>query len=211
MKGFTLCRPRPRRTPGPRQLAWLAVLLALAAGSLLLVGDAPVRATATPRADDRGPGLSIRAIESSLGVDGAQDFVIVFDGPVPDDRITYVEDITDVDAPALAYTTQEWRPEKPTTLWTCGAGHGGFSPPPPVVGQLDVLIPGDWFRAPPDPHEIVWETHPEGQSLKTPLCGPHDGYVQFAIWSPASHDPDDIRVYLDRRTRLVVEIRPGRG
>jgi hypothetical protein len=35
--------------------------------------------------------------------------------------------------------------------------------------------------------------------------------VQFAIWSPASHDPDDIRVYFDGKTRLIVEIGPGRG
>jgi hypothetical protein len=209
--------------------AWPA-LMCLAAGGLLLdgnelstdvaAGDMPSRpgrsdpspslapATAEPKPEHRGSGLSIRTIETYIGVNGAQDFVIVFDGPVPDDRMSYVEDIKNVDAPAVAYTTQEWTPENPTPLWTCADQHSGFSPPV-AVGQVDVLIPGDWFRAPPDTDDIIWKQHPQGYGLKTPLCGPHDGYVQFALWSPASHHPDDIRVYFDGKTRLVVEIRPG--
>lgn len=208
-------------------------LMCLAAGAYLLVGNEPsppdvvagtmrsrsgrsdpfpdlAPTTAKPKPKHGGSGLSIREIESFISGERAQDFVIVFDGPVPDDRISYVDDITNVDAPAVAYTTQEWTPENPTPLRTCGATHFGFTPPV-IVGQLDVLMPGDWFRAPPDPEKIIWKHHSKGYGLKTPLCGPHDGYVQFAIWSPASHDPDDIRVYFDGKTRLVVEIRPGPG
>lgn len=205
--------------------------MCLAAGAYLAVGNEPspdvvaetIRSrsgrsdpspdlaptTAKPKPKHGGPGLSIREIESFVG-ESAQDFVIVFDGPVPDDRISYVDDITNIDAPAIAYTTQEWTPENPTPLRTCGATHFGFTPPV-IVGQLNVLMPGDWFRAPPDTEKIIWKHHPKGYGLKTPLCGPHDGYMQFAIWSPASHDPDDIRVYFDGKTRLVAEIRPGRG
>jgi hypothetical protein len=174
-------------------------------------GRAPDMALPTPNPQPSrgGPGLSIRRIESDVGVAGAQDFVIVLDGPVPDDRITYVEDINNVDAPAVGYTTQEWTPQNPTPLRTCADTHFGFNPPV-VVGQVDVLLPGEWFRAAPDTDEITWRHHPEVR-VKTPLCGPHDGYVQFAIWEPASHDPDDIRVYFDGTTRLVVEIRPDRG
>jgi hypothetical protein len=149
-------------------------------------------------------------METYFPVEGGQDFVILFDGPVPDDRTSFVEEITNVDAPAVAYTTQEWSPENPTPLRTCGDTHFGFNPPV-IVGQADVLMPGDWFRAPPDTDKIIRKQHPKGYGLKTPLCGPHDGYVQFAIWSPASQDPDDIRVSFDGKTRLVVEIRPGRG
>ena len=158
--------------------------------------------------------MSIRRIETTYGVGRDQDFVIVFDRPVPDDRVTYVDDIRDVAAPGIAYTTQEWTPENPTGLLTCGASHFGFSPPPPVVGQLDVLIPAGWFSEPPDTDEIVWTRGPgahAGHAGKTPLCGPYEGYVQFAIWGPPSHQPDDITVYLDGETRLVVEIRPGTG
>ena len=154
--------------------------------------------------------MSIRKIETYSRAEGGQDFVIVFDGPVPDDRIAHVQEIENVDAPAVAYTTQEWTPENPTPLRTCGGTHFGFDPPV-IVGQADVLLPANWFSAPPDPGEIIWKHHPEGYGLKTPLCGPHDGYVQFAIWSPESHDPDDIRVYFDGKTQLIVEIRPGRS
>jgi hypothetical protein len=177
----------------------------LAAGALY-----PSPTTARSPVEPDGSELSIRTIEASVGVDGSQDFVIVFDAPVPDGRVDYVDDIGDVDAPAVAYTTQEWTPEDPTPLRTCGDRHFGFDPPT-TVGQVDVLIPGDWFRAPPDPDQIAWTHEPEDAALKTPLCGPHDGYVQFAIWAPASHDPDDVRVYFDGPSRLIVEIRPRCG
>ena len=72
-------------------------------------------------------------------------------------------------------------------------------------------MPGDWFRHPPATDKIIWGHHPDGYGLKTPLCGPHDGYVQFAIWGPSSHDPNDIEVYFHDKTRLVVEIRPRQG
>jgi hypothetical protein len=170
----------------------------------------PAHTTAAPRSEPGGPGLSIRRIEARLGADLAHDFVIVFDGPVPDDRVSDVEDIRDVDAPAIVYTTQEWTPENPTSLLTCGAAHGGFSPPVPVVGQVDVLMPAGWFDAPPDTDEIVWTRHARGLDHKTPLCG-HGDFVQLVLRRPASHDPDDIRAYVDGGTRLVVEIRPGPG
>lgn len=207
-------------------------MVCVAVGALLLVGNEPspdvvagatssrlgrsdaapdvAPATPKPEAEHRGPGLSIRRIEAYSRDEGGQDFVIVFDGPVPDDRTTHVEDIQNVDGPAVAYTTQEWTPENPTPLRTCGDTHFGFDPPV-VVGQADVLMPAEWFSAPPDTDDIIWTHPPGGFVAKTPLCGPHDGYVQFAIWSPASHDPDDIRVYFDGTTRLIVEIRPGRG
>ena len=214
------------------RFAWPAAVVGLAAGAILLVGDESspdtvagamslnpgrsdaspdmVPTTAKPEHSHRGSGLSIRKIETYSRGEVGQDFVIVFDGPVPDDRISYVRDIENVDVPAIAYTTQEWTPEKPTPLRTCGDTHFGFDPPV-IVGQADVLIPADWFSAPPVTERIIWEQHPEGYGLKTPLCGPHDGYVQFAIWSPASHDPDHIRVYFDGWTRLIVEIRAGNG
>jgi hypothetical protein len=59
--------------------------------------------------------------------------VIVFDRPVPDDRISYVRDIENVDVPAIAYTTQEWTPENPTPLQTCGDTISGSVP----VSSLD--------------------------------------------------------------------------
>ena len=69
-------------------------------------------------------------------------------------------------------------------------------------------MPADWFERPPDADEIVWEQDPPGDGLKMPLCGPHDGYVQLAIWAPSSHDRDNITVRFEDRTRLVIEIRP---
>jgi hypothetical protein len=168
--------------------------------------DLTVIAAATP-SELSTPKLSIRTIESRVGPDGEQDFVIVFDRSVPDDQISYINDITKAGVAHVAYTTQEWTPEEQTPLMTCGDSHFGFSPPA-IVGQVDVLIPGEWFAAPPDVDKIIWTHDPEGSGLKTPLCGPHDGHVQFAIWGPSSHDPHDIRVYFEDRTRLVVEIRP---
>jgi hypothetical protein len=167
-------------------------------------------ATVAAKPEHSGSGLSIRKIEIYTRGAGGQDFVIVFDRPVPDDRVSYVRDINYVDAPAIAYTTQEWTPENPTPLRTCGDTHFGFTPAV-TVGQADVLMPADWFSVPPDTDKIIWKRHPEGYGLKTALCGPHDGYVQFAIWAPASHDPDDLRVYFDGETRLIVEVRPGGG
>jgi hypothetical protein len=215
------------------RFAWpAAVAVCLAAGASLLVGDEPspdvvagagstrpgrsdpsphlAPTSAKPRSKHPGSELSILKIETYFRVEGGQVFVIVFDGPVPDDRISYVRDIENVDVPAIAYTTQEWTPENPTSLRTCGDTHGGFNPPV-TVGQADVLIPAAWFRAPPDTKKIIWKQHPQGSGLKTPLCGPHDGYVQFAIWGPASHDPNDLSVHFDGKTRLIVEINPERG
>jgi hypothetical protein len=214
------------------KLLWPALICLAAGGALVLVDNVaspdavtgamesspsrsdpppdlvPLAPAARPRPKHRGSELSIRKIESHLGAE-AQNFVIVFDGPVPDDRISYAEDIRNVDAHGVAYTTQEWTPEKPTPLLTCGNQHFEFNPPV-VVGQVDVLMPANWFTTPPGTERIIWRHDPKWYG-KTPLCGPHDGYVQFAIWSPASHDPEDIRVYYDGKTRLVVEIRPGDG
>lgn len=166
--------------------------------------------TAAAKPELRRSALSIRSIETHTGPKGAQNFVIVFDGPVPDDSTAYVESITAFDASRVAYSTQEWTPNEPVPLRTCGDQHFGFSPAA-IVGQVDVLMPSEWFEAPPDPDKVIWTQSPQGYGAKTPLCGPHDGYVQFAIWSPTSHDLDDIQVYFDDPTRLVVEIRPGRG
>jgi hypothetical protein len=165
------------------RFAWAAAVVCLAAGALLLVGNEPspdvvagamssrpargdaspdlAPTTAKPTPQHRGSGLSIRKIETYSRVEGGQDFVIVFDGPVPDDRISYVRDIKNVDVPAIAYTTQEWTPENPTPLRTCGDTHFGFNPPV-IVGQADVLMPADWFRAPPDTDKIIWKRCPPG-------------------------------------------------
>ena len=227
-----LRRRRSQSSLRAMKFAWPVALRCLPAGAFLLVGNEPsadlvagampsrprqsdpspylAPTTANPKPKHGGSGLSIHEIETYVGGEGAQDFVIVFDGPVPDDRISYVEDIENVDAPAVAYTTQEWTPQNPTPLRTCGDTHFGFNPPV-IVGQVDVLMPGDWFKAPLDTDRIIWKHHTMGYALKTPLCGPHNGYVQFAIWSSSSHDPDDLRVYFDGKTRLVVEIRPGHG
>lgn len=210
------------------KFVWGSALVLVAAGVLLVAGNEPSpaadRITSASTSDrrgqspdmaattggtnheHRGPGLSIHSIETHMRSERAQDFVIVFDGPVPDDQVGFVDDIGGVDVAHVLYTTQEWSPQEPTPLRVCAVTHGGFSPPA-TVGQVDVLMPADWFGAPPDADQIIWEQHPEGQGLKTPLCGPHQGYVQLAIWGPASHDPNDIRVYFDDPTRLVVEIR----
>ena len=73
-----------------------------------------------------------------------------------------------------------------------------------------MLMPANWFTTPPDTDRIIWRHDPKWHG-KTPLCAPHDGYVQFAICSPSSHAPEDIRLYYDGKSRLVVEIRPHRG
>jgi hypothetical protein len=97
------------------RFAWPAAVVCLAAGAFLPVGNEPssdvvagamstrpgrsdpspdlAPTTAKPKPKHPGSELSIRKIETYSRVEGGQDFVIVFDGPVPDDRISYVRDI----------------------------------------------------------------------------------------------------------------------
>jgi hypothetical protein len=45
------------------------------------------------------------------------------------------------------------------------------------------------------------------RTSKFVVCGPHDGYYQYAIWDPVSADADDVNVAIDPdRTRPTVQI-----
>lgn len=165
--------------------------------------------------DDTSPPLSspvrpvaVRAIEVRPGSDGGEDVVFVFDRPLPDDRVTYSPDITDIDVPGIAYATQD-----SSEMLVCSDTHYNATAP---TGSIDVLIPSDWWRSGAPVHNVPTRYVPPLESLpdyhpgKIVGCGPYNGYIQYSIWGPPSDDPNDIDVSVRAdSTRLVVQIQPG--
>lgn len=174
--------------------------------------------TAAPEESEPGStALSVRVIEVHAGLDGGQDVVIVFNGHLPIDEVTYLEDINHlfgvVHIPHIAYTVQD-----PSAMRVCDDVHWDFGPGA-TKGSIDVLIPSQWLESGASVHEVpqrrVPGVRPE-DTVDSPGkivgCGPYKGYVQYSIWSPASDDPADIRVSTqDDPTRLVIAVRPRSG
>ena len=154
-------------------------------------GEAPSPPATAPRVTVGRTGV--------FGGDGGTARVVMdFDGPLPGGDVLYVEDITSLDAAdGIVYTTQE-----PGSVHVCESIHNF---PPPAVGTVDLLIPADWFADGDDTHTSQIEE--SGNPAKFVVCGPHDGYYQYAIWGPVSADADDVNVTIDPdRTRLIVQI-----
>lgn len=149
--------------------------------------------------------VGVELIDAYGGPTGTARIVVHFDAPVPTDPPMYVDDIEHPDAPGIAYTAQG-----PHGLKVCENTHWF----PGDEGTVDVLIPLAWLEPGTRGSKIPLETH--DNPGKVPLCGgpddvwPHDSYVQIAIWSPASDDPDDVTVTISPDgTELVVEIQPA--
>lgn len=157
------------------------------------------------------PALSVQTIEIHTGLDGGEDVVFVFDGQLPDNRVTYAPNIKDFDAPGIAYAVQD-----PSEIWVCDDRHFDFGPGA-SAGSIDILIPSEWWTSGAPVHEVPTMYVPPLDSNRDSInspgkivgCGPYNGYIQYSIWAPASDDPDDIRVSVqDDSTRLVVAVRP---
>lgn len=155
--------------------------------------------------------IAVRSIEIRAGVHGGEDLAFVLTGDLPDDRVTYARDIEDFDAPGIAYAVQD-----ASEFVVCGDRHFDRSA---STGSIDVLIPSEWWISGAPVHEVPYIWDPPVDSLPDEVnspgkiigCGPHNGYMQYSIWSPASDDPDDVRVSVQHNpTRLVVSVRPRR-
>lgn len=147
----------------------------------------------------------MQSIEVSTSQDGAQKIEFVFDDPLPDDRVTYIEDIASADTPGVAYTIQD-----PRGVHVCDDVHsfGADS-----TGTIDVLIPSGWSDPSTPVQQLVPNFDPPvDHPGKIVACGPYKGYVQYSIWGPASDDQDDVRVTLSEdSTRIAVDVQPGTG
>ena len=154
-------------------------------------GEAPLRSATAPR-------VTVERTEVVGGDGGTARVVMEFDGPLPGGDVLYVEEITPVDtADGMVFTTQE-----PGSVQVCESVHNF---PPRSVGTVDLLIPADWFVDGVDTHTSPLETI--GNPAKFVVCGPYDGYYQYAIWGPASAEADDVNITIDPgRTRLTVQI-----
>jgi hypothetical protein len=164
--------------------------------------DAPAT-TAPPLAPARPVGVV--QIDAYGGPTGTARIVVHFDAPVPTDAPMYVDDIEHPDAPGIAYTTQG-----PSGLKVCNNTHWF----PGDEGTVDVLLPTAWLEPGTRGSDIPLENH--DNTGKVPVCGgsgdvwPLDGYIQIAVWGPASDDPDDVTATISPDgTELVVEIRPA--
>jgi len=151
--------------------------------------------------------VAVRGIDVETSPEGAQRIQILFDGPLPDDRVTYIEDVTTADIQSVAYTTQD-----PTGAHVCGDVHyfGAAD-----TGSIDVLIPSGWFD-PSIPVRQVAARYgpPDFESVDHPgkivACGPYKGYVQYSIWAPASDDPGDVKVSVSEdATRIIIDVQPA--
>lgn len=166
--------------------------------------DREVPATTDPPLLAPVQPVGIELIDAYGGLTGAERIVVHFDAPVPTDAPRYVDDIEHPDAPGIAYTTQ-----RPDGLEVCENTHWF----PGDEGTVDILIPVAWLEPGTRGRDLPLEIH--DNPGKVPVCGgpddvwPLDDYVQIAIWSPASDEPDDVTATISPDgTELVVEIRP---
>lgn len=129
---------------------------------------------------------------------GTERAVIVFNEAIPVTDVPYVADITSADtASGMAWTTQG-----PNSTHVCASRH---SVPEGAVGSVDLLIPARWF-ADSGAHTVT-ELATTGNPAKFPICGPYNGFIQYAMWSPLSADPADVTVTISAdRTTVTVEV-----
>jgi len=164
------------------------------------------RGAAGTTGDGRGDGalepVSVISVGTEVQADGGQTVSVQLDGPVPDRPVTFVDDITDPDAPGIGYTTQG-----PSGLHVCGARHWF----PGVVGTVDVLLPADWLApGSPDADMGLTTSDVPGAPGKVVACGPWRGYVQYSIWGAVSDDQADVEVRVEPDgdgSVVVVDIR----
>lgn len=149
---------------------------------------------------DEGSGsLSVERIQvigNGPLLGGTERVVIDFNEPLPEEEIAYVNDVAPLDpANGIVYTTQG-----PDQTRTCDSVHGV---PDGGIGSVDLFVPAARFAD---------ERAHEGPPLETVdnpakfiICGPHDGYIQYAIWAPLSADPADVSVTVsaDRKTVTI--------
>lgn len=197
---------------GPRRsrllnIAAVASLLAVVVGVVALRSDPrdPASDSVPATSPPDSLGLSVERIVVRGGAE-TEEVAIVFDGPLPEDEATYIDDITTVDDPSFAYTTQAMS----GVVWQCDTRHFGFGPGA-TGGSIDVLIPSEWFA----PGGV--QAREEGVSYvddpeyagKIVACGPYKGYVQYSIWGAAPEGPDGVRVVADGDSiRVVVDVEP---
>jgi hypothetical protein len=167
--------------------------------------DGQVVATGTPdpAPGATGPTVAVERIEvvgDGRTGDGTTSVSFEFDGPLPSGDVDFISDITMLDqVDRLMYTTQ-----KASEVHVCDAVH---TFPPPAEGTVDLLIPADWFSEETRDRDQLNKAEYLDNPAKFVVCGPHDGYFQYAIWGPTSADPDDVTVSVSPdRKRLTVSI-----
>lgn len=204
-------QPDARR---PRLLvatAAVLALVALAAGGLALTaGDDSDSLTVAGPDESRAGGsdetaigslrvMNIQVFGNGPRAGGTERAVIVFNEPLPVDEAQYVADIASADAvPGMVWTTQG-----PSGTHLCDSQH---SVPEGAIGSVDLLVPASWFAADEDAHTVT-ELATIDNPAKFPICGPHNGYIQYSMWSPLSADPADLTVTISSdRTTVTVEV-----
>lgn len=198
-------RVRGRRCRTVARSAFLAAAVVTAAGGLALLARdtddvATEPATGVARSDQSALAAVVRVeARAAAGVNGTEEVTVVFDRPLPSSQITRLQQIADADASGLQYVIQG-----PSGLKVCGDTHWF----PGELGTVDLLIPSGWLSEDTSMTEVPVET--TGTPGKVPLCGPHRGYVQVAIWGPATDDPAQVHVTVeDGGRRLVARMDPA--
>lgn len=135
---------------------------------------------------------------------GTERAIIELNEPLPVAGADYVADITAVDAES----GMVWTAQGPDTTHVCDSRH---SVPQGAVGSVDLLVPASWFAEGEEAH-----TGPGLETVdepaKFPICGPHNGFIQYAMWAPLSADPDDVTVTVSPdRTSITIEIASEAG
>jgi hypothetical protein len=133
---------------------------------------------------------------------GTERAVIEFNEPLPEGEAAYVDDI-DAATPGAGMV---WTTQGPNGTRLCDSRH---SVPEGAVGSVDLLIPANWFADGEDAY-----TGPGLETVddpaKFPICGPHNGFIQYAMWSPLTADPAEVFVSVSPdRTRIAIEVMPN--
>ena len=198
---------RRRRRIRHAVLTMVPLVVVGVVGGLMLSGsEDDTRVTAEGGQDGSSPPSADETVSvvrtQVVGGDGGTARVVMeFDGPLPGRDVRYVDDIASVDAgDEIVYTTQD-----ASGVHVCDNVHWF---PEPAEGTVDLLIPAAWFAEGEGSHTSPLETIDD--PAKFVVCGPHNGFFQYAIWGPVSPDVADVDITIDPDgTRLTVQIGSG--
>lgn len=160
------------------------------------VGAPDETATGTLRVE------SIQVFGNGPRAGGTERAVVTFNEPLPEGEVQYVADI----ASAATTSGMVWTTQGPNSTHLCDSRH---SVPAGAVGSVDLLVPASWFAEGDEAH-----TGPDLETVddpaKFPICGPHNGFIQYSMWAPLSADPAEVFVGIsDDRTTVTVEVMPA--
>lgn len=190
-----------------------AVLLVPRDASQLVATDAVAGTagsdTPVPEAEDlvdSTPSIAWQWVEATVGPDGTERVVLVFDKDLPEAPVRFVDDVASPEPSAVSYTTQAASGGGPggEGIRKCGARHWF---PNGTTGSVDLLLPSEWFAPGPEAYRFQgpMRIEPAGAMIGKISACQYQGFIQFSVWAAASDNPADVTVSVEGNT-LTLDI-----